>query len=29
MTRKSKLNPSHSHEEVTIESFRKDPLICG
>ena len=29
MTRKSKIKPSRSHEEATIESFRKDPSFAA
>ncbi len=29
MTRRSKIKASRSHEEATIESFRKDPLFAA
>jgi len=29
MTRRSKIKPSRSHEEATIESFRKDPFFAA
>lgn len=29
MTRKTKMVPSRSHEEATIESFRKDPFFAA
>ena len=29
MTRKSKSEPSRSHEEATVESFRKDPEFAA
>jgi probable addiction module antidote protein len=29
MTRKSKIAPSRSHEDATIESFRKDPKFAA
>lgn len=29
MTRKSKSAPSRSHEEATVESFRKDPAFAA
>jgi probable addiction module antidote protein len=29
MTRKSKIEPSRSHEDATIESFRKDPKFAA
>ena len=29
MTRRSKIKPSRSHEEATIESFRKDPSFAA
>jgi probable addiction module antidote protein len=29
MTRKTKIAPSRSHEEATIESFRRDPLFAA
>ena len=29
MTRKSKLSASHSHEEATVESFRKNPAFAA